>query len=550
MKRCRRLAPPAPIVLLGLLAAMLASCTAAARRPGPLVAGADRSGSPAADAAPVPRPLNILILTCDAMRADHLGAYGYPRPTSPQIDALAKESTVFANAVGHSAWTGPGIVSLLTGQYPAVHGMDTRHKMPDRFLPTVLKDLEARGYRAAAFQATGDLYGNLGLGTEDQMRFTLPELLRRLRPEGSTTGNQPPFVIWHHLRNSHLPYNPPAELRALFARPEFPPLPPDHLALLTGSPVIPAGSVAWDPAEREAIVDLYDAAVRQNDDDVGATVAAMKELGLWENTIVVLSADHGEELLEHGQVGHASTTQAGTLFEEVLRVPLIIRVPGVAGGRVVPGLAQQADAMPTVLEALGLPPDPRMQGRSLLPEMRGERQAVPRAVAFSESTDCGWQCAGNRQKTARLYAARERDWKLIVRRDEFGKVASESLYNLDHDPGETRNVIARQPEAARRLRRALDQHIEENLERAQEALAIALAGHRSEVEALTASERAVRAAPICDELAMLRYVYRVQNPSVFDSLSTARSWRRETGEILDRLGAPAQGYWVCGTLQD
>lgn len=531
--------------LLGLLAIPLLSCTGMARGLGP-----GKDGAAAARATQVPRPFNILILTCDAMRADHLGAYGYPRPTSPQIDALAKESTVFSNAVGHSAWTGPGILSLLTGQYPAVHGMDTRHKMPDRFLPTVLKDLEARGYRAAAFQATGDLYGNLGLGTEDQMRHALPELLRRLRPEGAASSGEPPFVIWHHLRNSHLPYNPRPELRALFARPEVQPLSPEHLAVITANAMIPAGSVKWDPAEREAIVDLYDAAVRQNDDDVGAAVAALKELGLWENTIVVLSADHGEELLEHGQVGHASTTQAGTLFEEVLRVPLIIRVPGIAGGRVVPGMAQQADAMPTVLEALGLPADPRMQGRSLLPEMRGERAAVPREIAFSESTDCGWQCAGNRQKTARLYAARERDWKLLVRRDEFGKVASESLYNLDHDPGETRNVIARQPQAAARLRRALDQHIDDNLERAQAALTSALAGHRREVETLTASERDARAAPICDELAVLRYVYRVQNPSLFDSLSAARLWRRETGKILNRLGASAGEYWVCGALHD
>lgn len=526
------------VPLLGLLAIPLISCAGMAVRTGP-------GGQGAAGAAQVPRPFNILILTCDAMRADHLGAYGYPRPTSPQIDALAKEGTVFANAVGHSAWTGPGILSLLTGQYPAVHGMDTRHKMPDRFLPTVLKDLEARGYRAAAFQATGDLYGNLGLGSEDQMRFTLPELLRRLHAEGA--GEQP-FVIWHHLRNSHLPYNPRPELRALFARPDVPALTPEHLAVITGNAMIPAGSVKWDPAEREAIVDLYDAALRQNDDDVGAALATLRELGLWENTIVVLSADHGEELLEHGQVGHASTTQAGTLFEEVLRVPLIIRVPGIAGGRVVPGMAQQADVMPTVLEALGLPADPRMQGRSLLPEMRGERAAVPRATAFSESTDCGWQCAGNRQKTARLYAARERDWKLIVRRDEFGKVASESLYNLDHDPGETRNVIARQPQAAVRLRRALEEHIQDNLERAQAAVGAALAGHRQEVDALTPSERAARAAPICDELAMLRYVYRVQNPSLFDDTASAQSWRDQVDHIRGRLGAPANKYWVCADL--
>jgi choline-sulfatase len=498
-------------------------------------------GNTAIAEVPRARPRNILLLTCDALRADHLGAYGYPRPTSPNIDAFAREATVFANAVGQSAWTGPGIVSLLTGQYPAVHGMDTRHKVPDRFLQTVLEDLGARGFRPAAFQATGDLYGNLGLGEEDQMRFTLPELLRRMRDE--------PFVIWHHLRNSHLPYNAGAELRALFHRPEVPPLPADHLTLLTGSAVIPAGSVRWDAAEQPAIVDLYDAAVRQNDDDVGAALAALRELGLWDNTLVVLTADHAEELLEHGQVGHASTTQAGTLFEEVLRLPLIIRVPGTPGGRVVPGLAQPVDVMPTVLDALGLPADARLQGRSLLPEIRGERDRVPRAVAFSDTTNCGWQCAGNRQKTARLWAAKNDRWKLIVHRDAFGGVAQEHLFDLVSDPLETQNVLVENAVAAAALRRALAAHMTDNLGRAQEAMATALAGHRQELAQLAPAQRTSRAAAICDELAMLRYVYRVQNPSLFDQAAGARLWRRETRAILALLPTAARNYWACEQLR-
>ena len=322
----------------------------------------------AAHAAEPKRPTNVLVITLDAQRADHLGCYGYPRPTSPRIDELARAGAVFRDAVGHANWTGPGVVTLLTGLTPAVHGMDTRHKQMDRDFPTPLKELARRGWQVSGFQGSVEPYINLGLGDRDRMGMPIADQLRELGAAGR-------FVLWHHLRHVHLPYDPRPELRELFRRPESPALSPEHLALITGQVMIPAGTTVWDPRTRPALEDLYDACVRENDEDVGATVDALKELGLWESTIVVLTADHGEELIEHGQVGHASTNQAGTLYEEILRIPLLVRVPGLREGQVVAGLAQPIDVMPTVYEALGVESDYPFQGQSLLPVLRGERRA-------------------------------------------------------------------------------------------------------------------------------------------------------------------------------
>jgi VanZ family protein len=143
------------------------------------------AGAPAAEA---PRPTNVLLITLDAQRADHLGCYGYPRPTSPRIDELARAGAVFRQAVGHANWTGPGVVTLLTGLAPAVHGMDTRHKAMDRHFPTPLKELARRGWQVGGFQGRVEPYVNLGLGERDLMGTPIAEQLRERAAGGSSCG--------------------------------------------------------------------------------------------------------------------------------------------------------------------------------------------------------------------------------------------------------------------------------------------------------------------------------------------------------------------------
>lgn len=492
-------------------------------------------------AAPVAadRPWNVLVLTGDALRADHLGAYGYSRPTSPHLDAFAaQEATLFRHAVGHAAWTAPGIVSLVTGLYPAVHAVDTRHKTMDERFPTAVKELVRRGYHPAAFQSVSEPYVNLGLGAEDLMRFPLVEVLRRHVEE--------PFVLWYHLRQTHLPYAAEEETRRRFHRPDAPALAPEALQALLTEHMIPAGKVAWDLATRPAVEDLYDARVHELDAEVGQAFAALRELGLWERTIVVVTADHGEELLERGEVGHASTTLKGTLHQEILAVPLLVRVPGIPGGRVVEDLAQPIDVMPTVFEALGLPAWPHLQGRSLLAAMRGERGAG-RPYAFSDSTDCGWQCPSNRRKTARLKAVRDRRWKLLVDLSPAGE-RTERLYDLASDPGELHDVLRQHPEEARRLAAALAAHERRNLDLARDLVGGVLDRHLEELRALSVAERANRAAETCDEIAMLRYVYDVETPSLWRTRAGRALWKRATRTALRLVGGESSRYWSCARL--
>ncbi len=511
---------------------LLASFAAAALAPRP--AAADDAAK-AADAMP---PYNVLLLTVDALRADHLSCYGYSRPTSPRIDTFAaEEATLFRNTISHSSWTVPGVVSMLTALHPAAHGIDTRHKIMDEFFDTPLKRLLDLGYVSFGYVSTGEAFSNVGFRyKEDFVRPTLQHLLERHQDER--------FVMWYHLKVTHLPYAAKEVNRAKFRRPDSPEMHQHHINLVTTLSMVKAGATRWNLATKPTIEDLYDACVYEQDEYLGQVFDHLKHLGLWDNTIIVLTADHGEELLDHGLVGHASTTLQGTLYDEVLRIPLIIRVPGIEGGGVVDDIVQQADVMPTVLEALGLEPFAAAQGHSLLPAMTGKGPLPERRYAFSETSPCGWQCPGNREKTNRLKSVRSPEWKLVTRVDEIG-LRENRLYDLKNDPGETVDVAAVNPEVVKEMLAALEVHEQENLRYAWQGIQGAMQGRREHLGALSIAERRRAAAGLCDELAMLRYVYRVENPSVIEL--RAGDWRDEVDQVWSIVGKPP-AYWVCDEL--
>lgn len=491
-------------------------------------------------------PMNVLFLTVDALRADRLGCYGYERPIlddntdwksgspSPYIDAFAQnDATLFRNTTGHSAWTVPGVVSMLTGQHPAVHGMDTRHKMADVYFPTALKALQDAGYETYGYVSEGDAFGNLGLA-EKQYEFVrpkVPALLERFQDR--------PFVMWYHLKRTHLPYGATLENQQKFARPDSPKLTQHHTNLITTLSFIVSGDAEWDPSERPAIDDLYDACVYEQDAELGKIFQKMRDLDLWENTIIVLTADHGEELAEHGEVGHASTTKNGTLYDEILRIPMMIRVPGIEGGRIIDSITQQFDSMPTVWAALGHSPRSEFQGMNLLPHIRGEATAT-RTYAFSETTPCGWQCTTSRDKTTRIKSVRDDRWKFIRRTDPRVE-PSETLYDLATDPEERRNVAADHPKVTTQMRAALAGHEADNLNRTWAIVEGILEARTTALKGTPPEERDIPAA--CDALAMLHNVYRGQNPSVFDAYKD--QWDEHIDQFLAVLGPDAESYWGC-----
>ena len=280
-----------------------------------------------------------------------------------------------------------------------------------------------------------------------------------------------PFFAWVHLEGPHLPLNPPPPYDRMFT-PGGQPLPPDVLARLKPfreQPVIPRTEASVDPRDRDAVTALYDGKVRRTDEEIGRILATLDRVGLTRSTLVIVSADHGEELLDHGFIGHASTSLAGTLFDELIHVPLIMSYPGVLPqGRKVGSLVEGIDVLPTVLDLLGVPAPPVVQGRSLLPLIRGKRRpSVPQV--FAETTTCGRSCPEGQEQN-RLQAVRTPTWKLIRSEDAAGERFA--LYHVASDPGERRDVAAGHPQIVARLRAELARHVVLNQAKADELRAM------------------------------------------------------------------------------
>lgn len=332
----------------------------------------------------------ILILDIDTLRADHLGCYGYSRPTSPNIDALARESFRFEWAFSQAPFTPPSQSSILTGLYPSTHGMiENYHRLPDS-VTTIAEAFAAEGYRTAAFVDGGYMVPDFGL---DQ-GFEEFEVFRRkgLEAIGPRAMDwlqdhaDEKFLLLLHTYDVHSPYDPPEPYRSLFTSgmvptPGFEPDPATlrkiRTSRWTDKPLsLSLADLAFSKAR-------YDGGIRFVDDWIGRILDHVRALGLDRRLTIVLISDHGEEFQEHGTVEH------DRLYTTVTRIPLVIRPPGGVQGTVIPSVVQAVDLMPTLLEWSGITPPSDIQGRSLLPLMRGlPRRQLP---AFSESPWFGQQ---------------------------------------------------------------------------------------------------------------------------------------------------------------
>jgi len=394
--------------------------------------------------------LNVVLLTVDSMRPDHLGAYGYSRPTSPHLDAFAEGAAVFPNAIAVSSWTFPGIFSMLSGVYPARHGLDARGRVFDDSLPTLPSLFHEAGYQVPDLALLTPIPGMRALQVDPRWQRARGEteqggaLLDWLR---SSAARQAPFFAWYHYRGVHLPYRPQPQYETLFGRVPSSP----GLDQLQEFGVIPAEMQSFSPEEQRYAVDLYDATVRYFDDLVGKLVDLLEATGLDDRTIVVITADHGEELFEHGLVGHASTTQYAHAYDEILRIPLVLKVPGESLS--VPECqVSQVDVMPTVLALAGLAVPDEVTGRDLSATLRGA--PCHNRPVFAESIEGGFQ-ARDESAESFLWAVRTPEWKLIVRRHMDGDDERE-LYDLTNDPAEQSDLFAQEPAVAERLGSLLD----------------------------------------------------------------------------------------------
>ena len=396
-------------------------------------------GLPAATSS---RP-NIILLTVDSFRPDRLGCYGYQSAVTPNIDKLAARGITFTNAFSTASWTNASLVSLLTGLYPPVHGVQRRGQSIPPGLVTPTEQLRQAGWLVPQVNYMFPMPNYANLGFTPNRHLHLPEFMAEY---ADTT-----FLAWYHFHGPHLPYNPPEKWLNRFL-PEG--VDTSSVSGIASSVVMPHGEKEFSREQQRVISALYDAEVAAQDEELGEVIAAIDSLGLFENSIVILTADHGEELFEHGWVGHASTSLAGTLFDELVRIPLIICLPGSEReGRRVESLVQAVDIIPTVFEYLGIEPEATVQGQ-LLPEVLAGKSYPPvREHLFFETSTCGYQCPDGVELTW-LRAVRTRHWKLLQRR-EPGELPDYSLYNLRTDPAETTDVAGSNSEELARLKGVL-----------------------------------------------------------------------------------------------
>lgn len=375
---------------------------------------------------------NVVVYLVDTLRADRLGAYGYPKPVSPHLDAFARRATLFENAVAQSPWTRPSVASLFTGVWPRTHGVNGRRDSLSPDALTLAEMLLSQGWRTAAFVTNGNVARQFGIGQGFE-EFTL---LRRNRNGSESVtedaaawlerraeqGDDRPFFLYLHTVDPHSSYAPPPDLRARFA----PDVPRDGTGARWWLKRLEHGRIPVTPKLVENLLALYDAEIAANDRSFGAFLKALQRFGLWDDTVVVFVSDHGEEFFEHGGWEHGKT-----LHTEMLDVPLVVRFPGMGEGRRVVPPVQHIDFVPTLLAYAGLPEPPQVEGRNLLPLVSGkgvwgtERGAAGEAVYSYLDVD-GHQAA----------SATTLGWRMIETR---APRAGARLYDRRQDPGERRD---------------------------------------------------------------------------------------------------------------
>ncbi len=396
---------------------------------------------------------NILLLTLDSCRPDHFSCYGYHRNTTPTIDKLAKEGVYFTHAFSQSAWTSPGMLSIFTSLYPPTHNVDTKGKTLSEDTPTLPKVLKKQGYATLVFSrfVEVDNYKHLGFDTIDKNQYLREgENLLKLIEDYK---NQR-FFIWYHFLGTHLPYNPHPPYNKLFRKDTPEDTVPDSeaISIIKKFCSFRNDSVVFSETDKNIIVALYDGLLRQVDDCIGRLIAKLEDWNILNNTLIIITADHGEELFEHGFLGHASTSGNAKLYDEIIHIPLIIWYPGKLKHRKVDELVQQIDIMPTILNILNFPIPENLQGNSLLPLLIKGKTTDNLQSVFCETILGGYQSTKEMEKI-KLRCIRTNKWKLIYTNDINNDIYE--LYNLKKDPKEKNNIVKKYPDIANDLKNKL-----------------------------------------------------------------------------------------------
>jgi len=310
-----------------------------------------------------PRPDIVLVLV-DTLRADRLGCYGNPRPTSPNLDRLAAEGLRFEHALSASTWTLPSTASILSGLLPDQHGVRVGGEALSDAAETAAERLRAAGYRTVAFTDGGWVHHRWGFGQGFARFDVLPRtgrsadvrLIVDAALEWLDTARQHPYLLVVHTYEVHQPYVDPDGFAEPFLDPAYEGRLDRRVKVASTRPE------EYDAADAEWMLGLYDGEIRRADHHLARLLERVRSSPRWDRTAVIVTSDHGEEFLDHGGVEHVM----GRVYDANVRVPLLVRVPGGTRRAVVGAPASGVDIAPTLLDLAGLEADPVLPGRSLL----------------------------------------------------------------------------------------------------------------------------------------------------------------------------------------
>jgi arylsulfatase A-like enzyme len=383
---------------------------------------------------------NLILISLDTLRADHLGLYGYARETSPFIDRVfGDEGVIFERFVAAATSTGPSHMSIMTSLPPSQHGARSGTQALSAPAPMLAEWLRAEGFATAAFteNARLDRRRGFGRGFDVYVENKSSDLLNPVGDIERTFQQGRDWLarnrslrsfLFLHTYQVHAPYAPPPRYRSLFV----------DRSVAAGEP-----EIASQPRRP---VDDYDREIRYVDDELGKLFEWLDDQELLDRTLVVVTSDHGEAFLEHGYIGHGSLPH-----EEVVHVPLLMRGPGVPRGRRVASLAGHIDLLPTVLELLGIASPPAARGRSLALSLLGNESIdQPERPIFSES----WTVQPPYLPPG--ISVRLGRHKLLSFRTAAGPGVH--LFDLGNDPGEQRNIASAAPQRVRVMLKLLDEY--------------------------------------------------------------------------------------------
>jgi arylsulfatase len=406
---------------------------------------------------------NVILISLDQCQADRLHVYGNPRPTSPNLDRMARQGVRFARFYSAAPWTAPSYSSMMTSQYPSRHGVTLfmpRHadaQKPDAIM--LAEWFRKAGYRTAAF-VNNSVAGRhiTGRGFDDydegQLRATsITERSTLSNPEFKAPATTERVLRW--LDNSG---QQPFFLFLLYFEPHSPYDPPPPHDLFRGGAYANETNTGYDLhkgrlfrlanlGDREAVermTQLYDGKIHFVDEYIGRLLDKLGAGGLAKNTIVLLTSDHGELLYSHPE--DFLTFDHRSLYDQVMHVPGLLWGAGIPAGKVVESLATHIDIAPTLLELAGLPPKPDAQGQSLAPLMEGKKAAVHQYLF------------GEQDILTPLRSVRDERYKLILNERTGGK----QLFDDWVDPGEHQDVARKYPAVVARLSTVLDGWRKEN----------------------------------------------------------------------------------------